>query len=412
MNKKTKWWPVVLVALIVLAVLYSLGQQPDSPTADGGMQGSSAASGAWGGGESQPPTVSARERAREGIPYFELRYYLGRMDEDALHAVCDLYEAAMRFEEAVVFTAPVDETLFSNLLRILEDECPELFQVDCTASSKALRDADGRYTKYWIPYRFAEEEYQRMRNACEAVIDGYIRATAGKSDYEKEKYVFDDIASRDQYDLDAQYAGTAYGALVDGWAKCDGFSYALKWAMEAMGVQCLYVSGDPTAEDEEIGHAWNIIKLDGRYYRVDLTASVPTPGQETYGFDGVKYIAFNISDGMAAEEDQQYAIRPVYSYFAPVPACTRADMNYYVLNGGFIPADADYYAVLTDWSKRLVPAGGAFYAQFESNEAYNRFVGGEYDTLLLDILNEQSELYWYQTVWYGYNCIGIRIWHE
>lgn len=428
---KKRWWLVAIIALVAVTVLLNLGRLIDAvPSGGPAGYGSSAVSddqnnritsrsgffASWGTSEpsvSQPqrPQVSARERAREIIPYFDLRYYLCAMDDDALQAACDLYEAAMHFDEAVVFTAPVEETLFDNIFRIMGDECPELFQVDYSSSFKVLRDRDGNYTKCWIPYRFTQGKYQDMRGACEEVISGFIRATAGRSDCEKEKYVFDEIVSRDQYDVNAQYADTAYGALVDRRAKCDGFSYALKWAMESMGIQCLYVSGDPTA-GQELGHAWNIIRLGGRYYRVDLTVSVPMPGQETYGFEGIRYIAFNVSDGMAAEEDTQYAIRPVYSYFAPVPACTRVDMNHYVLHGGFIPAGEDYYAVLTEWATLLVPDGGYFYAQFESNEAYNRYTGGEYDKLLLDVLNTQTGRYWYQTVWYGYNCIGIRIWHE
>lgn len=428
-KKKKKWWPAAVVVLVVAAVLLGAGvldytpqaelpsgagsesrdvaQTSTEPSGDPADQDASRDPGA----DEQGPFASVRERAQATIPYFELRYFLNRLNDDALSAVCDIYGAAARFEEYVEFKTPVDSEDFSYLLSLLGDECPELFQFDYRKSTDVYRDTAGKYTKLQIPYRFTEDVYRGLRASCDEVIEGFVRATEGMTGYEKEKYVFDYMASRDYYDLDAPYAGTAYGALVDGLAKCDGFSYAMKWAMEAMGMQCLFVSGGPTAEGEEIGHAWNIVNLDGQYYRVDLTASISDRGQDTYGLEGIRYFAFNISDLMSAETDKQYEIRELYTHFSPIPACNLSDMSYYSLNGGFIPSRADASSAVREWANALLPDGGYFYAQFESYDAYSAFVDGQCEKLLQDVLSKKKEQYWYQMVWYGYNGVGIRIWH-
>lgn len=438
-KKKRKWRTALVVILLAAAVLFGVGvlayaPQEDLPSGDT----SSVASDVPGAGDqdlSQPGTdpgddpanpdlsqdpggnwqdtySSVRERAQAIIPYFELRYFLNRLDDDALSAVCDIYDAATNFKEFAEFTTPVNSEDFSFLLSLMGDECPELFQYDYRKSTDVYRDAEGNYTKLQVPYRFTEEEYRDLRQACDELIAEFVRATEGMTDYEKEKYVFDYMASRDYYDLDAPYVGTAYGALVDGLAKCDGFSYAMKWAMEAMGMQCLFVSGAPTSPDTDIGHAWNIINLDGQYYRVDLTASISERGQDTYGMEGIRYFAFNVSDLMAADTDAQYEIRELYTHFAPIPACNLSDMSYYSLNEGFIPARGDYASAIKEWSSALLPDGGSFYAQFESYDAYKTFTDGQYESILQDVLKGQSDKYWYQTVWYGYNGVGIRIWHD
>ena len=461
-KKKKNRWLIFLAAMIALVALLNAGRQGDAPSLSGGTYVTSGASSdgqgySWPnyGSTSRDPAQTsdstaqtsdstaqtsdstaqtsdstaqtsdstaqtsdstaqtpARERAQQIIPYFHLRYFLNSLRDDELHVICDLYEGAINFEEAVEFTVPISELRFPDLFQILGEECPELFQIDYRASSPVLFGEGRTYTKFWYPYRFTEDEYRRMRGACDAVIEGFRRATVGKTDYEKEKYVFDYMASRDHYDLNAPYAGTAYGALVDGVAKCDGFSYAFKWAMESLGVQCLYVAGNPTSENEVMGHAWNIINLGGQYYRVDLTASTLEEGAETYGFTAIHYFALNVPDRMAEDTDKRYKLYSVYERLAPVPVCNRVDMSYYFLNGGFISADSDYYVTLTDWVSGLGPNGGAFYAQFESYAAYNKFISGEYDKLLCEVLDKQSRRYRYQTVWYANNGIGIRVWYE
>lgn len=61
---------------------------------------------------------------------------------------------------------------------------------------------------------------------------------------------------------------TAYGALIDGSAVCDGYSRAAQLLFLRSGVECLLVIGVCT---NGIGHAWNMVKLDGSWYHLDVT---------------------------------------------------------------------------------------------------------------------------------------------
>ena len=55
------------------------------------------------------------------------------------------------------------------------------------------------------------------------------------------------------------------GALYDEIAVCQGYAYAFKYMMNKWGIECHYVIS------EEMNHGWNIIKIDGKYYHVDVT---------------------------------------------------------------------------------------------------------------------------------------------
>lgn len=68
---------------------------------------------------------------------------------------------------------------------------------------------------------------------------------------------------------------TAYGALVNGQAVCQGYALAYQDIMNALGVPCI------TIASEKIDHAWNMVKLGNSYYHVDVTwdDSYTCPGQ-------------------------------------------------------------------------------------------------------------------------------------
>ena len=67
------------------------------------------------------------------------------------------------------------------------------------------------------------------------------------------------------YHLEDDYSYTAYSIFVRNEGVCQGYAYAFKYLMDAVGIECYVVSSN------EINHAWNVVKLDGEYYMVDVT---------------------------------------------------------------------------------------------------------------------------------------------
>ena len=63
------------------------------------------------------------------------------------------------------------------------------------------------------------------------------------------------------------HAFSAYGALVEGKAVCEGYAEAYQLVLERLGIPCLAVLGDSRGQ----AHQWNLVELDGRFYHADLT---------------------------------------------------------------------------------------------------------------------------------------------
>ena len=94
-----------------------------------------------------------------------------------------------------------------------------------------------------------------------------------KSDYQKIKAIYDYICSNVTYDYknlnDDSYKlkYTAYAALVNGNAVCQGYANLLYRMLLEVGIDCRIITGISNGE----AHAWNIVKLDNTYYYLDST---------------------------------------------------------------------------------------------------------------------------------------------
>ncbi|MDE6014987.1 MAG: InlB B-repeat-containing protein [Acetatifactor sp.] len=96
------------------------------------------------------------------------------------------------------------------------------------------------------------------------------------SDLEKVIALHDYLAVNIEYDYKNQQSGTlpdvsytAYGALVNHTAVCEGYALAYKYLLNRLGIECYLVTS------ESMKHAWNMVKLDDEYYHVDVTSDDP-----------------------------------------------------------------------------------------------------------------------------------------
>lgn len=123
---------------------------------------------------------------------------------------------------------------------------------------------------------------------------------SGKSDYQKVKAIYDYICSNVSYDYtnlnDDTYIQkyTAYAALIDKTAVCQGYASLLYRIVLDAGVDARVISGDAGGP-----HAWNIVRLNGKYYNLDSTWDA---GRENYSYFLKSMKAF--SDH---ERDEEYS---------------------------------------------------------------------------------------------------------
>ena len=101
--------------------------------------------------------------------------------------------------------------------------------------------------------------------------------------YNKIKAVYDYICQHTSYDYDNlndenyKLKYTAYAALVDGKAVCQGYALLFYRMALELGIDNRIISGTGNQEP----HGWNIVEINGVYYNADTTWDA---GQNEYGY--------------------------------------------------------------------------------------------------------------------------------
>ena len=145
-------------------------------------------------------------------------------------------------------------------------------------------------------------------------------------EYRTEKAIHDKLISEVSYNKKGKNAHSAYGALIDRQCVCEGYAEIFQYLLYKRGILALRVTGISGRGGR---HAWNIVRINGEYYHVDVT-------WDDLEKEGVSYGYFNLTTaqmlGVHTPSDLPY----------PLPFCDQTAHNYAHLEKLLIdPADTD-----------------------------------------------------------------------
>lgn len=98
-----------------------------------------------------------------------------------------------------------------------------------------------------------------------ACVEEVKNATKGMTDLEKVLYVHDYVVDCSVYDSTEKIGCRAGGPLGEGRGYCSGYADAMAVLLKYVNVPCATVSSS------QMSHAWNYVKIDGKWYHLDAT---------------------------------------------------------------------------------------------------------------------------------------------
>lgn len=283
-------------------------------------------------GFAAPTHAQARTEAEltsESTEAAEVEYY-GR----AALATLDNAEALLFAYDSIVSgveSCAESITLYDGVNALSEEELStvlDAYRRDRTEHFWFGRSYSYSYTSSTVvslkpSYTMAGEELAAARVKFESAVKATVALTDGvESEFEKELILHDELARRVSYVTDAPHAHDSYGAIVDGEAVCEGYAEAFQYLLRRAGIQSFIITGasaNPGTGASE-GHAWNAVRIDGKYYHADLTWD--DQGATVY------HAYFNLTD-VAISEDH---VIDTTAY--PLPVCNSDDANYFKVKGG------------------------------------------------------------------------------
>ena len=232
----------------------------------------------------------------EVIPVYDVKDY-----PQAITSVEELGQAIAhhmsKFENQFTLHYEGDASDFENTVdevyKWLQVNEPYLWAVMGDFSTRARSFGNQIEWQATINYDLTAEENAIVLGMIEQIVQ---TIPEDATEAEKVKFVNDYLVVHTKYNLNSKAnAHTPYSVLVNGEGVCEGYALAALLMFEELGIEAKYVIGDAGGP-----HAWNLVKVDGQWYHLDVTWNDPVPDQG----DKVHYNYFLITDEKLKKDHQ------------------------------------------------------------------------------------------------------------
>lgn len=286
-------------------------------------------------------------------------YAYGTLDEAARTVYREALRAILEHRETVEVSATDTETLEKAYQAVCADY-GGLFWVSGYAYTQYTRAGEPVGMDFKPKYTVDIDERKALQQQIDASVEELLAGVSiADSDYEKAKYVFEILVQNVDYDASVENNQNIISAFLSRATVCQGYACAAQYLLKLLGIQSAIVTGRANGES----HAWNLVRLDGEYYYMDITwgnSRYLDEGSQTEKYVNYGYLAVTSEEiGRTHTPDDRL----------PLPDCTSMADNYFVREGRYFSewAPEAIGALLSEaWN-----AGGMGTAvKFSSRELY------------------------------------------
>ncbi len=222
-----------------------------------------------------------------------------------------------------------------------------------------------------LNYRYPGDDLDIMGGELEIAAGNILESLPGGcTAYEAVKRFHDSIVTGCGFSSEKEHVNSAYGALVDGYAQCEGYAFAMSFLCDRAGIPNFVVTG---TDSEGATHAWNKINISGSWYNVDCTWDDPILKYENKLFIKHDYLLVPDKDIIGITHF------PNNDYFSS-PVCDSEKNNYYAMEGILFKTAQEGIDYLRD-NIRLQAMAGRREVEFRlaSREEYDRTAAELFD---------------------------------
>ena len=314
--------------------------------------------------------------AENGITSRVEEYYYNNLPEGLHEIYREMYVHIMMNEDSGDIMSKVSADDFWKAYYAVLADHPEIFWVGSSAQIK-----ESGLTKEVVSYSFETtvptEARVSMKENLEAAADNCImQISADATDYQKIKYVYEYLIDTVEYSSGSADSQNIQSALLYRASVCAGYSKAFQYILNRMGLFCTYVTG--TIKDGG-DHGWNMVRIGGNYYYVDVTWGDPVFANRMDHIDSGQTKNYNY---LCCTEYDLFKTH-VPSDAIPLPSCTSDDYNYYKLNG-FYYEYFDYNTIYNALMQSVWNGNSSIVLKFGSQEAYDSAKYELFEGSLLD----------------------------
>ena len=240
-------------------------------------------------------------------------YYYKTMSRQQ-KAVYDALEQGFRALSPAIRVERLESEALADTYQRLKLDAPELWFV----TGYTYRFYPQASHVELVPeYLFDKGKIREHRQAIDSRTARLVRPLAGKGKREQLQAIHDFILTSVRYDkLKKSYSHEVIGPLTQGVGVCEGIAKTVKLLCDAVGIECIVALSHANPErGVKYRHAWNVVKLEGKWYHVDATFD------NSLQRGAARYDYFCLDDKHIFRDHEQLVL--------PLPPCGDGDSFYY-----------------------------------------------------------------------------------
>ncbi|MDR0944292.1 MAG: hypothetical protein LBM41_07155 [Ruminococcus sp.] len=293
-------------------------------------------------------------------------YYYDALSDAEKRGYDKIKTAVTEFSDFVTFDDTLSQIQIEKLFHLVYTQENGIFWLSELAS------ANGDTNSLKMTLRTNSGNAKEMQ----AKLDDKIRtiiadATKDADSFEQVRYIHDYIVKNCKFSATGDNINSAYGALVDGEAQCEGYAFAFGLLAKKLGFECVTVTGTSEAGQS---HAWNKILLADNWYNIDCTWDDPVISFDNPGYIRYYYLLVPDRDIMNISHFEN-------TDYVKSPDAT-ATANNYFYKTGLLFADSGAAGVsIYDQIIRAVPTRQTeIEIRFDARRAYDDTVSYLFDS--------------------------------
>lgn len=244
--------------------------------------------------------------------------------------IYDLFFSAMKNGEyQVELPRRINSNNIIYYIKLVVAENPEFCDYDTCVCSFA---DNGSACLVRLQHAFQDSSMIfNLQIKAKSILDEII--DIGYSDIKKvlaiHDYLIKNVTYRDTLSTDSNISHTAYGAIVNKEAVCEGIAYAFSYLLNSVGIKSTVVDGIA----DGVPHAWNIVRIKNICYHFDVTWDLIRKDE----YNNMIYDYFCLTD---MDLKNRIWDRKIY------PKCNSHLYNYFNLSKSFAHNETDLIRII------------------------------------------------------------------